>query len=151
MLTIKKFDKLLDSRFIIHSIRHLVTNHNEFVLNDFMASEPKFKFWKVALKYLLINYKEKDSMEIYKTWKGRFVVQTTGPKFLSRALKKIMPKYKPRHVTYTKWRNDNWRDVNRNDFYVEDYKAGSWLNDTNPNLKTHKTFKKTESELLNEI
>ena len=62
-----------------------------------------------------------------------------------------MPKYKPRHITYTKWRNDNWRDVNRNDFYVEDYKAGSWLNDTNPNLKTHKTFKKTESELLNEI
>ena len=35
---------------------------------------------------------------------------------------------------------DNWKEIPRNKYYVECFRAGSWLNETNSNLKNHKTF-----------
>ncbi len=118
---------------ILNNINHLVTNHNEFVINDFMATKPRNRFIMFLIKAVPINYKQKENIKIYKIWKARFVVQTTGPKFISRMVKKYLPNYKPLNVVWTKWRNNNWKNTPRKDFYVECHRAGSWLNETNKN------------------
>lgn len=48
----------------------------------------------------LINYKEKSSNPIYDKWKGRFVLQTTGPYFISRVMKEVLPKYKKKYYVW---------------------------------------------------
>ena len=141
MHCIKSFEPLRKEKLVIESNKHLVPNHNEFVQNDFLGSEKNFLFWEAALKELVINYREKEKLEIYNTWKGRFVLQTTGPRFLSRAVKKYIPQYKPHYVVWHKWRNELWKVLPREDYYLECFRSGSWLNDTNKNLKTHKSFK----------
>ncbi len=141
MIAIKPLDELLKHDMILNNINHLVTNHNEFVLNDFMATKPENPLMMLLIKAVPINYKQKEKIDVYNTWKARFVVQTTGPKFLSRMIKKFLPNYKPMNVVWTKWRNENWKTTPRNDYYVECYRAGSWLHETNKNLKTHDTFK----------
>lgn len=141
MHCIKSFKPLLNETLIIESNKHLVPKHNEFVQNDFLASEKGFRFWEVVLNECVKNYKVKSKVEVYDIWKGRFVLQTTGPRFLSRAVKKFIPKYKPYFIVWHKWRNELWKVLPRTDYYVECFRSGSWLNDTNSNLKTHKTFK----------
>jgi mannosyltransferase OCH1-like enzyme len=47
--------------------------HNEICLN--------------FLRYVKTQIEEKSKMKIYKTWKGRFVLQTTGPKSFERFIK----------------------------------------------------------------
>tara|TARA_R100001443_G_scaffold36876_1_gene50679 strand:- start:346 stop:1047 length:702 start_codon:yes stop_codon:yes gene_type:complete len=141
MHTIKNFDPLLNERIIMQSNRHMIPKHPEFVMNDFMASEKGFKFWELVMQECKENYKDKQKIEVYNTWKGRFVLQTTGPRFLSRCVKKMLPSYNPHHVIWTKWRNELYKQMPRDDYYVECFRAGSWLNKTNKNLKTHKTFK----------
>jgi Mannosyltransferase OCH1 and related enzymes len=141
MIAIKPLNTLLKCDMILNNINHLVTNHNEFVINDFMATKKQNSFMMFLIKAVPINYKQKENIEIYKVWKARFVVQTTGPKFISRMVKKYLPNYKPFNVVWTKWRNDNWKKIPRNNYYVECHRAGSWLNETNKNLKNHKTFK----------
>tara|TARA_R110002020_G_scaffold56888_3_gene156966 strand:+ start:460 stop:1158 length:699 start_codon:yes stop_codon:yes gene_type:complete len=141
MHCIKNFTPLLNNKLILQTNRHLIPKHPEFIINDFMATQKEFIFWKIVMKECVINYKEKEKIDVYKTWKGRFVLQTTGPRFLSRVLKKAFPKYKPHHVIWTKWRNELYKVMPRTDYYVECFRAGSWLNNTNENLKNHKTFK----------
>jgi len=138
MICLKNIDDLFKKRFFIHSLRHLKPNHSEFVLNDLMGSEKGFKFWKILLDRTVDNYKEKESIEVYNTWKARFVLQTTGPKFLSRILKDVLPSYKPEHLVYIDTENamqKEWRFEtkikSKDGYYFEDYKAGTWL----PNLK----------------
>ena len=109
MHCIKSFEPLLKEKLIIESNKHLVPNHNEFVQNDFLASEKGFVFWEAALKECILNYKDKEKVNVYNTWKGRFVLQTTGPRFLSRAVKKFIPQYKPYFVVWHKWRNELWK------------------------------------------
>jgi hypothetical protein len=85
-------------------------------------------------------------MEIYDVRKARFVLYTTGPRYMGKLLKKLMPKYTPlKNLVYTKWKNGNWKNLNRKDFYFENYVSGGWL-DTMSNNKPSKTFylKKTE-------
>ena len=73
MHCIKSFEPLLKEKLIIESNKHLVPNHNEFVQNDFLASEKGFVFWEAALKECILNYKDKEKVNVYNTWKGRFV------------------------------------------------------------------------------
>jgi len=84
MICLKSLDELFEKKFFIHSLRHIKPKHSEFVLNDLMGSEKGFKFWKILIDKTVENYKEKEKIEVYDTWKARFVLQTTGPKFLSR-------------------------------------------------------------------
>lgn len=142
---IKPFDDLLGKRFILHTLQHMLPDHKEFVQNDFMASEPKFKFWDIILKEIVTNYNEKSRNPIYDQWKGRFVLQTTGPRFLSRVVKNVLPSYKPHKVVWTKWRNNNWERFDRNDYYFESFQTGSWLSDVSPSLKANKLFNKDEN------
>ena len=57
-----------------------------------------------------------------------------------------MPSYKPQKLIYTKFyyknkTNDKWKKLKKNDYFMENFVSGSWLNSVNKNLKTHKTFK----------
>ena len=141
MIAIKPLRSLINEKLILNNINHIVPKHNEYVINDFMACEKNDPFFKLLMDAVPINYKQKLKIDVYKIWKGRFVIQTTGPKFISRMVKKYLPNYKPYNIVWTKWRNDNWKEIPRNKYYVECFRAGSWLNETNSNLKNHKTFK----------
>jgi len=141
MHCIKNFEPLRNNKILFHSIRHIVPDHSEFVINDLMASVPKYRLWKLILSKCVRNYKEKESIDVYDTWKGRFVLQTTGPKFISRCLKQYMPNYKPQNLIWTKWRNERYKNMPREDYFIECFRAGSWLKVTNKNLKNHDTFK----------
>ena len=126
-LPLKPLDDLLEYKFILHSMRNFYKENPDFVHNDFMGSPQGFKFWEVLLKDIEINYKEKQSIDVYKTWKGRFVLQTTGPRYLSRILKAVLPSYKPLHLCWTKWRNDKWKQEPKYNYYTENHVAGEWL------------------------
>ena len=142
---IQSFEPLREKKFILHSLRHLIPKHHEFVQNDFMASEAGFKFWEIIFEELLVNYEEKSNNKIYDEWKGRFVLQTTGPAFLSRTAKKVLPNYRPHNVAWTKWHNDNWERFPKEEYYFESYQTASWALDVSPNLKPNKLFKKNEN------
>ena len=49
-------------------------------------------------------------------------------------------------LVFTKWRNDNWKNVDRETYLVENYISGAWL-ETMSNNKASKTFYLTEDEL----
>ena len=135
MHCIKSFNPLTRHRILLHNIKHLNPNTTESVVNDFIGSTKGYKFWELTMRDCVYNYERKASMEIYDVWKARFVLQTTGPKFLARCLKKYIPDTIPDHVVWTKWKNEAWKEIDRNDYYVECFKAGTWLNHTNKNLK----------------
>ena len=147
LIPIQKFDRVLNRVFFVNTIKGLVTNHNESVQNDFMGSVKGFSLWKHILRYCPKNYQQKACMDVYDVRKARFVLQTTGPRFFSRILKLAMPKYKPDStIVFTKWRNDNWKNVDRETYLVENYISGAWL-ETMSNNKASKTFYLTEDEL----
>jgi mannosyltransferase OCH1-like enzyme len=77
------------------------------------------------LDYVLTQIEEKDKIDIYKSWKVRYVLQTTGPKSFSRFIKtKKIP-----HDTY----NVNNSTTNPPQFNLEgkedfiSYPSGSWI------------------------
>tara|TARA_R110001632_G_scaffold126134_2_gene239641 strand:- start:1044 stop:1763 length:720 start_codon:yes stop_codon:yes gene_type:complete len=147
LIPIQKFDKVLNQPFFTNTIRGLVPDHCEFVQNDFMGSVRGFKLWSIILNNCEKNYRKKASMEVYNVRTARFVLHTTGPRYLSKIMKKIMPNYKPdKKLIYTKYRNDNWKKVNREDYLVENYVAGSWF-ETMSNNKASKNFYLKEDEL----
>ena len=147
LIPIQKMDRVLNQPFFTNTIRGLVPTHCEFVQNDFMGSVKGYKLWDILLSFCEHNYNKKDSINVYKTWTARFVLHTTGPRYLSKVLKKIMPNYKPNEMLiYTKYRNDNWKKVNRNDYLFENYVAGSWF-ETMSNNKASKNFYLKENQL----
>jgi mannosyltransferase OCH1-like enzyme len=147
LIPIRKMDNVLKQPFFTNTIRGLVPDHCEFVQNDFMGSIKGFELWNVLLKNCQQNYEEKANIEVYNVRTARFVLHTTGPRYLSRIIKKVMPKYIPsKKLIYTKYRNDNWKKVNRDEYLFENYVAGSWF-ETMSNNKASKTFYLTENEL----
>tara|TARA_R110002020_G_scaffold190290_1_gene389789 strand:+ start:8521 stop:9240 length:720 start_codon:yes stop_codon:yes gene_type:complete len=147
LINLKNLDNLLNQKFIGYTLRKFVPEHREFIQNDFFGVEKKFKLFKILMDLCEPNYNIKASNKIYDSWKARFVLQTTGPRYVSKIFKKILPKYKPeRNLIYTKWRNDNWKDYNKNDFYFENYVSGGWL-ESMSNNKASKNFYLKEDEL----
>ena len=123
LIPIRKMDNVLNQPFFTNTIRGLVPDHCEFVQNDFMGSIKGFELWNVLLKNCQPNY-----IEVYNVRTARFVLHTTGPRYLSKIIKKVMPKYIPsKKLIYTKYRNDNWKKVNRDEYLFENYVAGSWF------------------------
>lgn len=121
MFILKSFDSLRSKDYVFHNIRHVQKNYS-FIENDFIGSIAGSPIWLRAMKECVSNYKEKSEMAIYDVWKGRFVLQTTGPKFLSRFIKKHFPKYKPLRVVHTKWSADP-----ADSYYIKDHKANTWI------------------------
>jgi len=126
-LPLKPFDDLLSNRLIMHNMSNFYEGNKDFVHNDLMGSPKGFLFWQILLSEMEENYKEKENIEVYKTWKGRFVLQTTGPRYLSRVLKAVLPSYRPLRLCWTKWRNENWKQEPKENYYTENHVAGEWL------------------------
>jgi len=127
MTILKPLTPLINNTYIFHNIHHSKPNYS-FIENDFMASLKDIHIWSDLMKYCVTNYKEKENIEIYDMWKFRFVMQTTGPKFITRYFKQNLPSYKPLKLAYTKWQSENPTDNNLNEYYLRDYKLNSWFN-----------------------
>ena len=56
--------------------------------NAVMGSKKNNPLFTEIIKEVEKSFYEKEKMEIYKTWKGRFVFQTTGHSMLNRVIKK---------------------------------------------------------------
>jgi mannosyltransferase OCH1-like enzyme len=56
--------------------------------NAVLGSIPKHRIFKEILEHCIESYREKEDMEIYNQWTGRFVFQTTGHFMLQRVLAK---------------------------------------------------------------
>lgn len=148
LINLKSLDDLLDKKFIGYSLKKFIPKHNEIIQNDFFGVVKNFKLFKILMDLCEPNYNIKASNKIYDSWKGRFVLQTTGPRYVSKIFKKILPKYKPEtNLIYTKWRNDNWKNYNKNDFYFENYVTGGWFENTSKTLKNNNTFYLKEDEI----
>jgi mannosyltransferase OCH1-like enzyme len=148
LINLKSLDKLLHQKFVGYSLKKFIPKHNELIQNDFFGAEKKFKLFKILMDLCEPNYNTKASNKIYDSWKGRFVLQTTGPRYVSKIFKKILPKYKPQtDLIYTKWRNDIWKQYDKNDFYFENYVTGGWLQNTSDKLKNNNNFYLKENEI----
>tara|TARA_Y100000592_G_scaffold41131_1_gene65155 strand:- start:24 stop:734 length:711 start_codon:yes stop_codon:yes gene_type:complete len=135
LICLKNIDKLFTYKFFIHSLRHIKPKLTEYVSNDFMGSKKGFRFWKILMDESKENYADKMKIEVYQTWKARFVLQTTGPRFVGRILRKVLPHYKPPYLVYMDTENSlqkEWQGKNllqsKKDYYFENYISGSWLN-----------------------
>ena len=142
LVCLKNLNPLFEYKFFIHSLRHIKPKLTEYVNNDLMGSKKGFRFWKILMDESQENYAEKEKIEVYQTWKARFVLQNTGPRFVGRILRKVLPKYKPPYLVYMDTENSlqkEWRSNNlivkqlpclesKKDYYFENYISGSWLN-----------------------
>tara|TARA_R100001369_G_scaffold90106_1_gene128625 strand:+ start:589 stop:1311 length:723 start_codon:yes stop_codon:yes gene_type:complete len=148
LIPIQKFDRLLNQVFFANTLKGLIPNHNEYVQNDFMGSVKGFSLWKHLLTHCPKNYQQKASMEVYDVRKARFVLQTTGPRYFSRILKMAMPNYKPdSSIVFTKWKNEKWKDVDRNTYLVENYVSCSWAHSVSEKLYIKDTFYLKEEDI----
>ena len=109
MIPLKKsLKKLVKNReFVFHNIRYIKPNYS-YIENDIMGSVKGKRFWLELIEYCMSEYKRKERMNIYNVWKGRFVLQTTGPKLISRFVRTYYPEITPlERVVYTKWNIDS--------------------------------------------
>jgi len=115
--------KLVEGRkYVFHNIRGIKPNYS-YIENDIMGSVKGDNFWLELIEYCMSEYRRKEKMEIYEVWKGRFVLQTTGPKLISRFVRRYYPEIKPlRDVVYTKWNKDS-----RKKYIIMDLKLNTWV------------------------
>jgi len=59
----------------------------EPIQNNCIGTEKGNPLFFNLMKYSIKQYEEKILNKIYETWKGRFVLQTTGPRMMTRFLK----------------------------------------------------------------
>ena len=122
MIVLQSLDSLIkNKKYIFHNVKDVKTNWSH-IENDLMGSVKNSLLWIDIMKECKKNYKRKEKIEVYKTWKGRFILQTTGPRFLSRYFKTKFPKYKPLRIAKTKHHQQD-----KKDFYVMDYKMNTWI------------------------
>ena len=125
MIPIREFDNLLNRDFLFHNIRYIRPNYS-YIENDIMGSVKHHPFWLELIDYCQKEYNIKSQMNIYNVWKGRFVLQTTGPKLLSRFIKKHYSYIKPMKLVYTKWNRDTMKG-----YYFKDLTLNMWVNTIN--------------------
>tara|TARA_A100000171_G_C2106266_1_gene132481 strand:+ start:393 stop:1022 length:630 start_codon:yes stop_codon:yes gene_type:complete len=76
------------------------------------------------LDYVQTQIEEKDKIDIYKTWKGRYIYQTTGPQSLNRFLKSKQIKKFIINEALTK---NNLLNLNGNEDFIS-YPSCSYMN-----------------------
>ena len=83
------------------------------------------------LDYMKEQIGVKSKQKIYDTWKGRYVLQTTGPRMLGRFIKDNKPDIKiiPINLSY------DWNKPKKSGTLFTTYHMGSWLKSVNPKLK----------------
>tara|TARA_R110000823_G_scaffold208384_1_gene338851 strand:+ start:254 stop:910 length:657 start_codon:yes stop_codon:yes gene_type:complete len=123
MIILQPLESLIKGKkYVFHNVQDVQKNWS-FIENDFMCSVKNSNIWLDLMQHCKINYKEKEAIKIYDTWVGRFIMQTTGPKFLSRYFKQKFPKYNPLRIVKTKYHKKESKN-----FYIEDYKMNTWVN-----------------------
>jgi len=148
LLNIKKLDTLLNKKFVGYTFKKFIPKHPEFIQSDFFGAPKNSKIFLLLMDLCEPNYNKVISKKIYNQWKGRFVLQTTGPRYVSRIIKKYIPSYVPhQNIVYTKWRNDVWKKEDVNNYYFENYVSGGWFQDTSVKLKNNKNFTLKENEI----
>ena len=148
LIPIQRFDRVLNQKFFVNTLKELIPKHNEYVQNDFIGSVSGFPLWKHLLHNCEKNYRKKASMEVYDVRKARFVLHTTGPRYFSRIIKKAMPNYKPDEtIVFTKWKNELWKLKTRSLYLVENYVSCSWAHSVSKKLYIKDSFYLKEKDL----
>jgi inositol phosphorylceramide mannosyltransferase catalytic subunit len=125
VICLKNIDNLINNNLIFHNVKEVYPNYS-FIENDIMACEQNSQIFKNIIQEQEENYNAICKKEIYNIWKIRFILQTTGPKYLSRVVKKHLKNYKPfMNLVYTKKHIDKY-DINN--YYFQDHKSNSWVN-----------------------
>jgi len=81
---IPNIDKVNENEFRIAYKHGLKRKHYEM---EILQSYPDNRYLLEFIDYIKKQIIEKDNIEIYNTWKARYVYQTTGPYSLSRFIK----------------------------------------------------------------
>jgi mannosyltransferase OCH1-like enzyme len=124
IICLKNIDKLIENDLILHNVKEVYPNYS-FIENDVMACKKNCDIFKKIIENQEENYNIISKKEIYNVWKIRFILQTTGPKYISRVVKKYLKNYKPfEKLVYTK---KHIGKFNMNDYYFQDYKSNSWI------------------------
>ena len=99
--------------------------------NSMFGSVPHHELWFELLTNCDTNYNEKKKIEIYQKWKGRFVLQTTGPWYMSRIAKKVLPNHNAdKDIIFDRECVGELEDKN---YYFIDYVINSWVDPKNKN------------------
>ena len=122
----------------INSIDELLKNDIFFVrwnndkrklpYNAVLGSIAKHPVYDNILSHLIESYEAKSKQEIYNTWTGRFVFQTTGHFMLNRVLKKYP---QVRKLDILKIHDKGGKIVMDKCPVFEDYNASIWYNTGN--------------------
>lgn len=127
----KSFNDLLRKNLIFY--KHAKSNKKnpyngkkEKYANDFFGSEKNSNLWLYVIKECIINYRTVASKPIYDIWKGRFVLQTTGPYFFTRAILKYENQFNLSRLSicYCAKVND---EVNESDYHITNIPQSSWF------------------------
>ena len=114
--------ELKDAPFIV-SVYH---DKGKVMYNmEVLQSKKGNEFCLDYLNYVKSQVEEKDAIDIYNTWKSRYVLQTTGPKCLSRFIKKnklCLETYNVNNSTT----NPNKMNLEFNEDFIS-YPSGSWI------------------------
>jgi mannosyltransferase OCH1-like enzyme len=125
MICLKNIDNLITNNLILHNVKEVYPNYS-FIENDIMGCQKNSNIFKKIIEEQEENYNLICKKEIYNIWKIRFILQTTGPKYVSRIIKKYLKTYKPfKDLVYTK---KHIGEYDINNYYFQDYKSNSWVN-----------------------
>jgi len=125
IICLKSIDKLIENDLILHNVKEVNPSYS-FIENDVMGCQKNSPIFKKIIEEQEENYNLVCKKEIYNIWKIRFILQTTGPKYISRVIKKNLKNYKPfTNLVYTKNHIEKY-DINN--YYFQDYKTNSWVN-----------------------
>lgn len=123
----------LDICMMNKSIKHLFKLPYFFVrwsdshlpYNALLGTKKGNSLYKEILDHCKESYYEKSKHSIYKTWKGRFVFQTTGHRMLERVLQKHNMKDKVLDILRVKTKSG--KIVSGKNPYFEDDNASVWF------------------------
>jgi len=75
--------------------------------NAIFGSKPNLEFWEDIFKHCKESFYEKNEIEIYKTWKARYIFQTTGHYMIKRVMNKKQYKNKIKLIQCVSVWNNN--------------------------------------------
>ena len=107
--------------------------NTKYITNEVLQVSKGNLFALDFLDYIKIQIDKKSNMDIYKTWKKRFVLQTTGPYALTRFLKKKKYDFDYYTTNQLEFKNGTWNCIGLGDTENVDFKthqSESWYNAT---------------------
>ena len=117
---------------LFHKNYFFVTWHNDkhkLPYNAVMGSQKNQSIFVEIMKHCKQSFNELRKKEIYKTWKGRFVFQTTGHRMLNRVLKKQNVNKKQYVLDILRVKSKSGKIVSGKNPYFEDSNASVWFQD----------------------